>query len=300
MPKDATKKPKGQMLASAVATASRRASGSVVAAGITTNVSSDLLPIDKASSSQSQAVVVTKAILDSLEADTMHESWQKALQPEFNKPYFTKLKTFLLAEHASHTVYPTIGNIYSWSRFTPLNEVKVVILGQDPYHDVGQAHGLSFSVLPPTKSPPSLKNIYKQLATDIPGFSIPTSGDLSAVAKQGVLWLNASLTVRAHKAGSHARKGWETFTAEAIRAVLQRKDTQSGVVFMAWGAHAEKTCDKIGIDEKKHLLLRSAHPSPLSAHKGFLGNGHFQKANEWLAKNYGEDAQINWTVLSAK
>jgi len=210
------------------------------------------------------------------------------------------LKTFLLAEHTSYTVYPTIGNIYSWSRFTPLNEVKVVILGQDPYHDVGQAHGLSFSVLAPTKPPPSLKNIYKQLAADIPGFSIPTSGDLSAVAKQGVLWLNASLTVRAHKAGSHARKGWETFTAEVIRAVLKRKDTQSGVVFMAWGLHAEKTCDKIGIDEKKHLLLRSAHPSPLSAHKGFLGNGHFLKANEWLAENYGNDAQIDWTVLSAK
>ena len=161
--------------------------------------------------------------------------------------------------------------------------------------------------------------------------------DLSAVAKQGVLWLNASLTVRAHKAGSHARKGWEIFTAEVIRAVLQRKDTQSGVVFMAWGLHAEKTCDKIGIDEVRsypfqtsypflsklticigkassspvsvgyclnipllNSLYRSAHPSPLSAHKGFLGNGHFHKANEWLAKNYGEDAQIDWTVLSAK
>jgi uracil-DNA glycosylase len=162
--------------------------------------------------------------------------------------------------------------------------------------------------------------------------------DLSAVAKQGVLWLNASLTVRAHKAGSHARKGWETFTAEAIRAVLQRKDTQPGVVFMAWGLHAEKTYNKIGIDEVRSYpnpnflflsklticiekassspvscvgffllnipllnnLYRSAHPSPLSAHRGFLGNGHFQKANEWLAKNYGKDAQINWTVLSAK
>jgi len=285
---------------------SRRASGSVTSTATTAKASSDALSIgkagkhDAASSSQPQTVVVTKAILDSLEVNTMHESWQKALEPEFKKPYFTKLKTFLLAEHTSYTIYPTIDNVYSWSRFTPLDAVKVVILGQDPYHDVGQAHGLSFSVLAPTKPPPSLKNIYKQLATDIPGFSIPTSGDLSAVAKQGVLWLNASLTVRAHTAGSHARKGWETFTGQAIRAVMQRQGTQPGVVFMAWGSHAEKTCDKIGIDEKKHLLLRSAHPSPLSAHRGFLGNGHFRQANEWLAKNYGKDAQIDWTVLSTK
>ncbi|KDR84857.1 hypothetical protein GALMADRAFT_217936 [Galerina marginata CBS 339.88] len=228
----------------------------------------------------------------------MGETWLKALSPEFQKSYFTQLKKFLLAEHTSSTVYPSVDNIYSWSRLTPLDQVKVVILGQDPYHDVGQAHGLSFSVLPPTRPPPSLKNIYKQLETDFPGFKAPKTGDLSPVAKQGVLWLNTSLTVRAHKAGSHARKGWETFTTQVIRAVLQRKNAnQAGVVFMAWGLPAQKTFSTIGIDQKKHLLLKSAHPSPLSAHKGFLGNGHFRKANEWLSEKYGKDAEIDWTLL---
>jgi uracil-DNA glycosylase len=168
---------------------------------------------------------------------------------------------------------------------------------------VGQAHGLSFSVLAPTRPPASLKNIYKQLETDVPGFKASkTNGDLSPVAKQGVLWLNTSLTVRAHKAGSHARKGWEIFTVQVIRAVLQRKreDGQVGVVFMAWGLPAQKTFSTIGIDEGKHLLLKSAHPSPLSANKGFFGNGHFKKANEWLSKKYGKSAEIDWTVIAAK
>ncbi|KAF9481716.1 uracil-DNA glycosylase [Pholiota conissans] len=249
----------------------------------------------------------------------MGETWKKALELEFKKPYFLQLKKFLLAETSSNVVYPSIDNIYSWSRLTPLEDVKVVILGQDPYHDAGQAHGLSFSVLPPTKPPGSLKNIYKQLETDFPGFKAPKTGDLTPIAKQGVLWLNTSLTVRAHKAGSHSRKGWETFTTQVIRAVLQRKtNDQPGVVFMAWGLPAQKTFSAIGIDQKKHLLLkylylnptyalilklsypRSPHPSPLSAHRGFLGNGHFKKANEWLAAKYGKDAEIDWTVMSAK
>ncbi|KAF8971439.1 uracil-DNA glycosylase-like protein [Flammula alnicola] len=231
----------------------------------------------------------------------MGESWKEVLSPEFTKSYFVQLKKFLLAENTAHTVYPSIDNIYSWSRLTPLDQVKVVILGQDPYHDVGQAHGLSFSVLPPMKPPGSLKNIYKQLATDFPGFKAPKTGDLTPVAKQGVLWLNTSLTVRAHKAGSHSGKGWETFTAQVIRTVLQRKgNDQPGVVFMAWGLPAQKTFDKIGVNQTKHLLLKSAHPSPLSAHRGFLGNGHFKKANEWLAEKYGKDAEIDWTVLSGK
>ncbi|KIM48328.1 hypothetical protein M413DRAFT_440049 [Hebeloma cylindrosporum] len=255
------------------------------------------------SSAQAQTNAVTEAMLATLEDDTMEESWRKQLQPEFKKSYFTSLKKFLLAQMTTHTVYPAVNNIYSWSRFTPLNEVKVVILGQDPYHDAGQAHGLSFSVLPPTKPPGSLKNIYKQLEADFPGFKASISnGDLSPVAKQGVLWLNTSLTVQAHKAGSHARKGWETFTTQVIRAVLQRKreDGKVGVVFMAWGLPAQKTFSSIGIDEKKHLLLKSAHPSPLSAHRGFLGNGHFKKANEWLSMKYGKGAEIDWTVLAAK
>ncbi|KAF8202928.1 uracil-DNA glycosylase-like protein [Pholiota molesta] len=211
----------------------------------------------------------------------MGESWKKVLASEFKKPYFLRcLKKFLLTEHTSHTIYPS-------GTLTPLDQVKVVILGQDPYHTLDKpTEGLSFSVLPPTKPPGSLKNIYKQLETDFPGFKAPKTGDLTPIAKQGVLWLNTSLTVQAHKAGSHSRKGWETFTAQVIRVVLQRKgNDQPGVVFMAWGLPAQKT---------------SAHPSPLSAHRGFLGNGHFKKANEWLADKYGKDAEIDWTVMSAK
>ncbi|RDB21559.1 Uracil-DNA glycosylase [Hypsizygus marmoreus] len=243
------------------------------------------------------SMATVEAMLSTLENDTMEPSWFEALQPEFKKPYFLKLKAFLLNEHKSHTVYPPLNDIYSWSMLTPLEQVKVIILGQDPYHNIGQAHGLSFSVLPPTKPPGSLKNIYKQLSLDFPSFIAPMSGDLSPIAKLGVLWLNTSLTVRAHKAASHANKGWETFTAQAIRAVMN-KQKDRGIVFMAWGLPAQKTCTKIGIDEEKHLVLRSAHPSPLSAHKGFIGNGHFQLANDWLKKRYGKDAEIDWTVLS--
>ncbi|KAG7453055.1 uracil-DNA glycosylase [Guyanagaster necrorhizus] len=239
----------------------------------------------------------------------MHKSWYNALQTEFSKDYFLKgsaaysmsfvLKHFLLQEHKSHTIYPSMADIYSWSRLTPLEAVKVVILGQDPYHNVGQAHGLSFSVLPPTKIPGSLQNIYKQIANDIPSFVIPQTGNLSPIARLGVLWLNTSLTVRAHKAYSHAGKGWETFTTQVIRAVTSRADGK-GVVFMAWGLPAQKTCDKIGIDETKHLVLRSPHPSPLSAHRGFIGNGHFRKANEWLLNRYGDGAEIKWDILNDK
>ncbi|KAF8078069.1 uracil-DNA glycosylase-like protein, partial [Lyophyllum atratum] len=207
-----------------------------------------------------------------------------------------QLKTFLLEEHRLHTVYPPLSDVYSWSALTPLEQVKVVILGQDPYHNDGQAHGLSFSVLPPTKPPGSLKNIYKQLTLDYPGFVPPASGDLTPLAKLGVLWLNTSLTVRAHKAASHANKGWETFTAQVIRTVIEREsETRRGIVFMAWGLPAQKACAKLGIDE--HLLLKSAHPSPLSAHRGFIGNGHFRLANTWLKEKYGEGSQIDWTVL---
>ncbi|KAF8919262.1 uracil-DNA glycosylase-like protein [Mucidula mucida] len=222
----------------------------------------------------------------------MDKSWYNALAKEFDKDYFIKLKKFLVQEHKEHVVYPPLKDVYSWSRLAPLDSVKVVILGQDPYHNVG----LSFSVLPPTKIPGSLRNIYKQMATDVPGFVAPKSGDLSALAQCGVLWLNACLTVRAHKANSHSGKGWEKFTAEVLKVVTSRPES-NGVVFMAWGLPAQKTCDKIGIDEK-NLVLRSPHPSPLSAHRGFLGNGHFRLANEWLAKKYGKDAEIDWCVLN--
>ncbi|KAF8434982.1 uracil-DNA glycosylase-like protein [Boletus edulis BED1] len=246
----------------------------------------------------------------------MGESWRTALEAEFTKPYLRKLKDFLISEVKSHEVYPPAGDIYSWSRLTPLDAVKAVVIGQarpsyfvlhcsnspliprqDPYHNIGQAHGLSFSVLPPTKLPGSLKNIYKQLASDIPAFSPPKTGDFTPLAKAGVLWLNTCLTVRAHKANSHAKKGWESFTDAVLNAVLDRaNDTGRGVVFFAWGLPAQKTCERLRIDEK-HLVLRSAHPSPLSAHRGFLGNGHFKRANEWLQEKDGD--VIDWAVLSA-
>ncbi|KAN0075426.1 Uracil-DNA glycosylase-like protein [Tylopilus felleus] len=235
-------------------------------------------------------------MIENLERDTIGASWRTALEAEFTKPYFRNLKEFLISETKSHQVYPPARDIYSWSRSTPLDTVKAVVLGQDPYHDVGQAHGLSFSVLPPTKLPGSLKNIYKQLANDIPGFSPPQTGDLTPLAKAGVLWLNTCLTVRAHKANSHAKKGWESFTDAVLNAVLDRaNDTGRGVVFFAWGLPAQKTCERLQIDETTHLVLRSAHPSPLSAHRGFLGNGHFKRANEWLRENNGD--AIDWTVL---
>ncbi|KAF9234024.1 uracil-DNA glycosylase-like protein [Melanogaster broomeanus] len=221
-------------------------------------------------------------------------SWRTALEAEFGKPYFRKLKDFLISEHKSHVVYPSVEDIYSWSRLTPLDSVEAIVLGQDPYHDVGQAHGLSFSVLPPTKLPGSLKNIYKQLSNDIPSFEAPETGDLTPLAKSGVLWLNACLTVRAHNANSHSKKGWESFTDAVVKAVLERGG-ERGVVVFAWGLPAQKTCARLGIDEEKHLILKSAHPSPLSAYRGFLGNQHFKKANEWLRKKNRNE--IDWTVL---
>ncbi|KAH8833904.1 uracil-DNA glycosylase-like protein [Flagelloscypha sp. PMI_526] len=226
----------------------------------------------------------------------MDPSWFSALEAEFTKSYFVKLKEFLRSEYRENVIFPPITEVYSWTRYTPLDKVKVVILGQDPYHDVGQAHGLSFSVLPPTKVPGSLKNIYKQLAAEDPTFVVPKGGDLSPLAKEGVLWLNTCLTVRAHQANSHSKKGWETLTAQALKAVVNRSDSQ-GVVFMLWGLPSQKAAGSIGIDETKHLVLKSAHPSPLSAHKGFLGNEHFKKANVWLKEKYGDEGMINWKAV---
>ncbi|KAF8894491.1 uracil-DNA glycosylase [Infundibulicybe gibba] len=225
----------------------------------------------------------------------MGSSWFQALKSEFEEPI---LQAFLLAEAASYTIYPPLSDVYSWSRLIPLDGVRVIILGQDPYHNAGQAHGLAFSVLPPTKPPGSLKNIYKQLSNDIDGFRVPSSGDLTSLAKLGVLFLNTCLTVRAHKAASHSKKGWEKFTERVICAVLNQNPPPEGIVFMAWGLPAQKTYSKIAINEEKHLILKSAHPSPLSAHRGFLGNGHFRLANEWLEERYGHG--IDWNVLNTK
>ncbi|RKP05565.1 uracil-DNA glycosylase, partial [Thamnocephalis sphaerospora] len=219
-----------------------------------------------------------------LEKRTMEPSWQCALASEFTKPYFLALKRFLRAEQLQkRQVFPPENEIYSWSHWTPLDKVEVVILGQDPYHNVGQAHGMCFSVTPGTSVPPSLVNIYKAIKQDMPDFVIPKHGYLAGWARQGVLMLNASLTVRAHQAGSHANRGWETFTADAVVQYLNRHC--SGLVFMLWGSHAQKKGKNI--DRKRHLVLSAVHPSPLSAHRGetFFACKHFSKANDYLRKH---------------
>lgn len=206
------------------------------------------------------------------------ESWYAVLQQEFEAPYFSELKQFLKKEMQQYRIFPPSKTIFKAFNTTPLPAVKVVILGQDPYHGAGQAHGLAFSVPDGVKPPPSLQNIFKELASDI-GFAIPKSGNLMPWAKEGVLLLNTALTVRESAAASHASKGWEQFTDAAIRAVSENR---AGVVFMLWGRHAISK-EKL-IDANKHLILKTVHPSPLSAHGGFLGCKHFSKANEYLEK----------------
>lgn len=207
-------------------------------------------------------------------------SWLPALQAEFEKPYMLGLKAFLQQEKKQGmVVYPKGNDIFNAFNLTPFNEVKVVILGQDPYHGAQQAHGLSFSVQKGVSIPPSLQNIYKELQTDIPGFKIPNHGDLSGWAKQGVLLLNATLSVRANQAGSHQKKGWEQFTDKAIDTLSTER---SGLVFMLWGRFAQAKASRI--DTKKHVILTAAHPSPFSAYHGFFGCKHFSKANAYLVK----------------
>ena len=208
----------------------------------------------------------------------IEDSWKQVLASEFEKEYFKNLKQFLIEEKAKHTIYPPGNEIFSAYNSTPFEKIKVVIIGQDPYHGPGQAHGLCFSVPEGIKIPPSLRNIYKELVSDV-GIEIPQSGDLTNWAKQGVLLLNATLTVRAHQAGSHQKKGWEQFTDHSIRSI---SDNREHVVFLLWGAFAQKKA--ILIDDSKHLILKSVHPSPLSAHRGFLGCKHFSQTNEYLIK----------------
>ncbi|KAK9240051.1 uracil-DNA glycosylase-like protein [Lipomyces kononenkoae] len=228
-----------------------------------------------------------------LEISTMHESWLAVLSSELTKPYFLSLKRFLVQEHRSNQkILPLAPDVYSWSRLTPLDKVKVVVIGQDPYHGLNQAHGLAFSVMPPTAAPPSLRNIFIALKKDYPDFEIPSSGLLTKWAEQGVLLLNTCLTVRAHNANSHAGKGWEQFTEKVISIVAERQ--KSGVVFLAWGNPAGKRVDKI--NKSVHAVLRSVHPSPLSASRGFFDCGHFQKTNQWLKERYGDDALIDWML----
>ncbi len=204
------------------------------------------------------------------------ESWKKRLQSEFEAPYFKELTDFVRQEYATTRVYPPGSQMFAAFDACPFEQVKVVILGQDPYHEPGQAHGLCFSVNDGVPFPPSLQNIFKEIHDDL-GTPIPTSGNLTRWAQQGVLLLNATLTVRAHQAGSHQNKGWEQFTDAVIHALAQEREH---LVFILWGSYAQRKGDFI--DRNRHLVLQSPHPSPLSAHRGFFGNRHFSRANEYL------------------
>ncbi|UBM63244.1 uracil-DNA glycosylase [Candidatus Sulfidibacterium hydrothermale] len=219
----------------------------------------------------------------------IEESWQVALREEFEAEYFENLKQFLREEVRQHTVYPPGKLIFSAFNLTPLTAVRVVILGQDPYHGAGQAQGLAFSVPDGIRIPPSLQNIYKELHDDL-GIPIPATGNLEKWARQGVMLLNATLTVRASQAGSHQGKGWERFTDEVIRTI---SDLRAGIVFLLWGRFAQEK--ETLIDTSKHFVLKAAHPSPFSAHKGFFGCRHFSKTNAILRANgMGE---IDWNPV---
>ena len=214
-------------------------------------------------------------------------SWKEQLKAEFEQPYFDQLTSFVRQEYQQHVCFPPGKLIFNAFNLCPFDKVKVVIIGQDPYHGEGQAHGLSFSVNDGVAFPPSLQNIFKEIENDL-GLPIPTSGNLSRWAEQGVLLLNATLTVRAHEAGSHQRRGWEQFTDAAIRALSQGREH---VVFILWGSYARSK--KALVDTGKHLDLESVHPSPLSANRGgWFGNHHFSRANAYLAE-HGQ-ATINW------
>lgn len=220
----------------------------------------------------------------------LEPSWLKVLEGEFEKPYMKSLKDFLQQEkQAGFTIYPNGSDIFNAFNHTPFEKVKVVILGQDPYHGVGQAHGLSFSVQKGIVPPPSLKNIYKELADEFPDFKIPNHGELTAWADQGVLLLNATLTVRAHTAGSHQKRGWEQFTDKVITELSEKR---TGLIFILWGNYAKQK--EALIDKSKHFIISSAHPSPFSAYNGFFGSKPFSKTNEILKKEGKEE--INWQV----
>lgn len=218
----------------------------------------------------------------------INNDWLEPLSKEFVKPYYKNLYEFIKHEYSSSVVYPPSEEIFSAFHLTPLSKVKVVVIGQDPYHEPGQAHGLSFSVKPGIDIPPSLVNIYKELADDV-GITIPNNGYLVKWAEQGVLMLNTLLTVRAHNAFSHKGKGWEEFTDAAIRAL---NETDRPIVFMLWGKPAQMKAQML--DNSKHLILKAPHPSPLSAYRGFFGCKHFSKANQFLIQNGIEP--IDWQI----
>lgn len=213
-------------------------------------------------------------------------SWHTQLAAEFDKPYFAALTAFVRSEYTAGTCYPPGRLIFNAFNLCPFDKVKAVIIGQDPYHEPGQAHGLCFSVNDGVRFPPSLVNIFSEISSDL-GKPAPQSGSLVRWAEQGVLLLNATLTVRAHQAGSHQRRGWEEFTDAAIRALSAGREH---IVFILWGSYAQSKAQLI--DASKHLILRSVHPSPLSAHRGFFGNRHFSKCNKYLQDNGIEP--IDW------
>lgn len=220
----------------------------------------------------------------------IEQSWNEELGNEFEKPYFSDIKNFILDEkRKGKVIYPKSDEIFNAFNLTPFHNVKIVVLGQDPYHGEGQAHGLSFSVPKGIKPPPSLVNIYKELRNEYPDFKIPNHGNLEQWAKQGVLMLNAILTVNANDAGSHRKAGWEYFTNAVIKRISDRKEN---IVFLLWGRFAQEK--ELLIDSNKHLILKAAHPSPFSAHNGFFGCGHFKKANEYLTSKGIET--IIWQV----
>lgn len=216
----------------------------------------------------------------------IEESWKQRLAAEFEKDYFVRLTEFIRSEYSRTTIYPPAKLIFNAFDSCPFEQVKVVIIGQDPYHGPGQAHGLCFSVCEGVPNPPSLQNIFKEIQSDL-GTPLPPNGNLTRWANQGVLLLNATLTVQAHQAGSHQRRGWEEFTDAAIRCLNEEREH---LVFILWGAYAQKK--GAFIDRNKHLVLTSAHPSPLSAYNGFFGNKHFSRANEYLMAH--EQMPIEW------
>lgn len=224
--------------------------------------------------------------MNAAERPDIGEGWFEALRSEFEAPYFAELKSFLVQERAAHAVYPKGRDIFRAFHATPFEQVRVVILGQDPYHGPGQAHGLCFSVPDGVALPPSLQNIFQELRRDL-HLPQPETGNLSPWATQGVLLLNATLTVRAGEAGSHQGKGWERFTDAAISALSKQRE---GLVFLLWGRYAQQK--ESLIDAERHYLLKAPHPSPLSAHRGFLGCGHFGQVNELLAAQGA--AAIDW------
>ncbi len=216
----------------------------------------------------------------------IESSWKEQLQEEFNKPYFQNLVSFVKEEYKTQTIYPPGSLIFNAFNLCPFDDAKVVIIGQDPYHGPNQAHGLCFSVNDGIPFPPSLNNIFKEIQNDI-GSPIPPTGNLTRWAEQGILLLNATLTVRAGQAGSHQSQGWEQFTDAVIRLLAEKKEH---LVFMLWGAYAQKK--GAFIDRNKHLVLEAAHPSPLAAHRGFWNNNHFSKTNQYLEQQ--GKTPINW------